>query len=365
MFLHNTYIIVVNCYSIRDKIVSLFHRLKLNIHIPLQIHAKIDSNIPNPHFSETISDDESSNNSDNSDLNYRNNMAQSPIDFLRLAAQTINKNYSGDPLALDSFINSVQLLETIVTNDNKDLLKQYIITKLEGKALEAVPNNPETIEIIKNALKQNIRPDNSKVIEGRMLALKHDNMTNQDFAKTAEDLADALRRTLIVEGISQAKANEMAIDRTVEMCRSTTRSNLVKSVLASSHFSDAKNVIAKFLVETNTDVKEKQILAYRTFRGHEGYRNNNRGRGHYHQINRRFRGSYNGNRGNYSSHNNNNFHFNPRNHNQGNQQRGNYRGQRTFHTNNRYANVRYTESGNSEPPQQRGLGELLPNSTTT
>lgn len=103
-------------------------------------------------------------------------MPQTQEDLLRVAAQTINKNYVGDPLGIQSFINSIELLELIKIAANVDFLKQFILTKLDGKALECIPANPATILVIKNTLKANIKPDNSKIIEGRMLALKNDNM---------------------------------------------------------------------------------------------------------------------------------------------------------------------------------------------
>lgn len=104
-------------------------------------------------------------------------MSQTKTDYLRLAAQTINKNSSGDPLSLTAFINSIELLETIVTAENMPVLKAFILTKLEGKPLQAAPADAATIEIIKNALKDKIKPDNSKIVEARMLALRNDNMT--------------------------------------------------------------------------------------------------------------------------------------------------------------------------------------------
>lgn len=39
-----------------------------------------------------------------------------------------------------------------------------------------------------------------------------------------------------MEGISANKAQEMTIDTTVEMCRASPRSDLVKAILASTHF---------------------------------------------------------------------------------------------------------------------------------
>lgn len=327
---------------LRDKIIRIFTRIKSKIKVPTQ-KSLIDTTILN---SDTDDDEE-------------DDMAQEPTDFLRLAAQTINKNYSGDPLALTAFINSIELLETVVIPTNVDLLKRFILTKLEGKALEAVPANPATIVIIKDALKNCIKPDNSKIIEGRMLSLKNDNMTTQDFSKKAEELADALKRTLIVEGISEAKANEMTIDKTVEMCRATARTNLVKSVLASSTYTDSKTVIAKFLVESNIEAKEKQILTYKSFRNDNRYKNNNyRGNSfnrNHQRLDNNFR-SYRDN--NQSQRYGNNFNNRFSKNNNYSQNRRGIRNKGYNNNYNRNANVRVTDAKNSVTPQGLALGDL-------
>lgn len=115
-------------------------------------------------------------------------------------------------------------------------------------------------EIIE-ALERDIHPDNSKVVEGRLLALRADKSKLVEFSEKAEELADALRRSLVIEDISQAKAREMTIEKTVEVCRNAARSDLVKSVLAST----------KLIVESSREEKEKQVLAFRQFQKRNRY----------------------------------------------------------------------------------------------
>lgn len=154
------------------------------------------------------------------------------------------------------------------------------MTKLAGKALESVPETPASVDDIINGLKSNIKPDSSKVIEGKMMALKHDTSKPTDFATEAEKLAESLQRSLIIEGISQAKAKSMVVEKTVEMCRQTAKSNLVRSVMASTSFTDPKEAIAKFVVESSTDAKEKSIFKFNQQnpnRKNSWNRKNNRG----------------------------------------------------------------------------------------
>jgi hypothetical protein len=272
-------------FVLRDRLLNLFNRLKVDVFIPYSIKEFIDLEVQDPNFDETLIFEQEVE-------NIVEIMVQTDIDLLRLSAQTINRNYSGDHIKLEAFINSIDLLDGIATADNKNALKNFILSKLEGKALEAMPANPATIEIIKNSLKEKIRPDSSKVIEGRNKALKLDNTSYQDFSKEAENLADSYRRALIAEGIPNIKSNEMATEKTVEMCRNVARSPMIKTVLASSQFDNPKSVIAKFLVEIGNEKPDGKILSFNSFRN--GFNNNN-------NYGYRGRGNYNGNYNSYSN----------------------------------------------------------------
>lgn len=106
------------------------------------------------------------------------------VEVLRLVSSTINKNFSGDPLALESFIDSVEILKTIVNANNlQNTLKQCILAKLEGKARECITGQINTVDDIITALRCNIKTEKSQVIEGRMEALKADRVSLQDFSK--------------------------------------------------------------------------------------------------------------------------------------------------------------------------------------
>lgn len=240
-----------------------------------------------------------------SDSETDNNMPQTEIEFLNTCSKYLHNNYAGNPLSLQPFIKSVKLLQRI-QGDHADILLEYILTKLEGRALEAVPQEPHSVDEIIEALQREIKPDSSDVIEGRMIALKYDNKNVQDFSKTAEELAEALERSLIVEGMTQAKAREITIKNTVKMCRNSARCDLLRSVLASTQFENAKEVVAKFIVEQATETTERQVLAYRAYRKKDGrgrgknnysnYSGNGRGNNHYRQYNNNGN-SYRGNRG--------------------------------------------------------------------
>lgn len=321
--------------TVRDKVNQSFGKILVTFEVPKELKDNIDiKQILKDNFTEreiiaydTFSQPSGSNlNLATSDTNsvgssvtetegdfldidnlFTNTMANpmTNLEFMNLASKYINKNYSGDPLALSAFINSLELLKDFTTDALNPTFFRFVKSKLDGKALEAIDGNPaiDTVQKIIDALKAQIRPDNSKVVAGRMLALKPDRAKLTEFSQQAESLAEALQRSLIIEGIPQAKAREMSIEKTVELCRSSAKSDLVKSVLAASHFDSPKEVIAKYLIENATETTERQILSYQRFsnknshqnRGNNRYNNNNRGNRSY---NNNSRNNFRGRRGN-------------------------------------------------------------------
>ncbi len=130
------------------------------------------------------------------------------IDFLKLASSTLRSSFSGDPLKLTAFIDSIELLESLAdSNELKEILITFIKTRLEGRAREIINTKNMSITSIKNDLKSNIRAESSKVVEGKLTALRTDRMPLQDFSDKVDQLAEGLQRSLVMEGISLAKAS--------------------------------------------------------------------------------------------------------------------------------------------------------------
>ncbi|XP_017467528.1 PREDICTED: putative uncharacterized protein DDB_G0278921 [Rhagoletis zephyria] len=278
--------------------------------------------------------------------------------FISVCASIIRENYSGDPLSLASFIDKITLIEELSDESLTTTFIAFLKSKLEGKARESLPTQISSVSQIKEALSNKIKPDNSKVVAGKISALKVHNNNYSDFAKQVEELADSLERSLIIEGMTQAKAHEMAVEQTINVCRLNSRSDMVKSILASSTFGDSKDVVARTIVEHDNIIQERQVLAFRSrpkrtnnFRG--GYRGSNNYR--YHNNNFRFNGNSNRHSGNTSYRNNNqnrNNNFSNRRNNYNNS--NNSQASSSRNTRNS-ANVRTLDA---EAPQARTLGEL-------
>lgn len=78
---------------------------------------------------------------------------QTPTHLLRIFGQTINKNYA------NCFLTWIYQLNRIIRTscplaEQTNLLKQFILIKLEQKADEAVSTTPAKIQVIKDSLKK-------------------------------------------------------------------------------------------------------------------------------------------------------------------------------------------------------------------
>lgn len=124
-----------------------------------------------------------------------------------------------------------------------------LLTHLDKKALECMPSENVTTQVIIDKLKENIKPDNSEVVTGKMLALKLNRGNLNEYSEQVEKLSEALERTLIIEGSTQSQAKRIATKTTVELCRNNAKSDLMKSVMASTNFETPKDVLAKFIIE--------------------------------------------------------------------------------------------------------------------
>lgn len=266
--------------------------------------------------------------------------------FLSLCGSQISKNYDGDPLHLAAFVNSVKLLKG-VQGDNAALLLLFVKSKLIGRALEAIDNTADTVDKVIDQLEAEIKHENSKVLKGRMAAVHFNPSKSKEFAQETELLAEALQRTLILEGMTKQRAKEEAIEKTIDLCRKSTRSDLVRSILGASTFNSPQEVISKFIVENSTDKDEKQILAFRAFQNKQ--KTSTRGRGFYRGNN--YRNSNNGN-GNWRYNNNNNNNRQGRGRGRG-RGRGNYRNN---HNNTR--GVNFLENQAAPPPGVQQVSQI-------
>lgn len=277
----------------------------------------------------------------------------SDIDFYNLCARTFSDVYAGDPLALRPFIHQIVMVQNrCQTYEHENILRDFIMAHVKGIAADFLPIEPVSVDEIKQILLDKIKPENSKVVKGRMMALKADRNNLSEFTKKVEQLSDHLKRSLILEKVPLEKANEMVVEDTIELCRSNTGSVLVKAGLIGNKFRNPKEVVAKFIIESRKVIEENQILSFRQTNSHSGRgfgnfqrRGNNYGRNFnsYSQSqgqNRNYSRNFNQPRGN--------FRENGRGRGQNQRGRGNY--QNNYGNRRQTGAVYYTENEQAPPP---------------
>lgn len=241
--------------------------------------------------------------------------------FLDMCSKHLPKQFAGDPLGKSAFIKSIKFLKKLgKSEENSKLLASYVQMRLIGKACEYVSDDCEDIDVIVKAIEDNCKAENSKVVAGKLMALRADRTNLTEFTKKAEQLCEAFQRSLILEGTSRDKANEFTIEKAVDLCKVNTTSTVVQSMLHSTKFEDASEVIAKYTIVSRDVSSNNQVLQFRSHNRVRGnYRNN------FHQQRYSNNNNYGGN---YNRNNSNNRNFN-RNYNNDNRGRnfGNSRGQ--------------------------------------
>lgn len=233
---------------------------------------------------------------------------------------------------------------------------KFIKSKLEGRALECLPEEVTQMDHITSALKTTIKPESSKVIEGKIMALRIDKGNLSKFNEQAEKLSEALRRSLIIEGISKKKAEEMTITKTVELCRKTARSEIVKSVISATPFATPAEVIAKFITESEVarrEYKESESAKNSKFNKNKNYgQQKNNGN----KFNKYGQSQNNQRQGGNYRHQNRNNNSNTRNY------QGNNGNRNNVNNNRREATIRIV-SGNGQTPsgdgQSQNQGDLV------
>lgn len=241
--------------------------------------------------------------------------------------------------------------------------------KTRGCSKRSLVGTPKTTKDIIDALRAHIKPESSKVIEGRILALRAEKMNLTTFSERAEDLAEQYRRSLCYEGYSKEKAKELSIEKTVDLCRRSARNEQVKSIIAATAFTEPKEVVAKMIVEIN-NIKTDRGLTQR----HNNYHNKNSNNKSFksngnnynkQQNNGRYSGSSNSQTGGNSKQNNGNGNSNGYRGNRSNYNNGSNGNGRTFYNSSGSnggqrqsgQSLRYFSSGNEAPPSSGGQAD--------
>lgn len=168
--------------------------------------------------------------------------------------QLSEKKFSGDYTSLGYFVRNIEFLKEVGPS-HLDALKTFTMGRLVGRAKRCVPNDPESVDEILTALKNEIKPTHWKKVAKKMEYLRLKPGGQWHFYDKAVKLADAYVRSLAYDGIPWKKAEEMTIEEMRTMCARKTQNNMIKTIIAVKKFDTPRDVIAEFCIEIQNEFK--------------------------------------------------------------------------------------------------------------
>lgn len=290
-------------HKLRDRLVRVFGRYKLHINVPTSLSEQVLVG---------LIDNNSSSESEEEEIE---NMSLSVLDFLNFATKVI-PDFDGKHENLQRFLDSIHLVKTQSAGHEATFV-QLIKTKLVGTSRNVI-SGEETVNEILHSLKTKIKNESTDVIIAKIMNVKQNNKSANQFAKEIEDLTKSLKTAYIVDGLNSELAEQYATKTAAKAFSSNSSNEKVKLVIQSGQFTDMNQVVSKFVSTSTEFCQDKHLFHYNSNRrGNKNFHNRNRnqysGNRNYYQYGNNQnrsnyqRGSGNGNRGSYNnSHNRSN-----------------------------------------------------------
>ncbi|XP_049300462.1 uncharacterized protein LOC125774089 [Anopheles funestus] len=225
-------------------------------------------------------------------------------DFDIKTAATLVQLYDGNPDSLENFLGSANLLKKLYPKDTKQILVEFLKTRLTGKAQFGLAPNITDFETLINDVKERcqerINPD--KLI-GELKSIRYTD--TKCLCKEVETLSTKLKIMYLKQSIPEKVANDMAIKRGVETLIEKVKHAETKIILQAGQYSSILDATEKVL-ESERIHSSTQVLS---FRGNNYNTNRNPSRYTSNTYNHRqqYRGNSNGYRQTPNRYQRNNF----------------------------------------------------------
>lgn len=224
---------------------------------------------------------------------------ENPFDA-KLAASVLMP-FDGDAEKLSAFIDGVKFLKKVYTQAQHGTLKLFLLTRISGKARDALPNNiQETtidamIDLIKSACESKTTAEQ---ILAKIKSVKR-GLSKQQYCQEVEILCNKLTNIYVRENVPHATAKKLATKAGLETLINSTSNETEKIILQAGTFSTIEEAIQKVnelpdSVESSNSmnrvfhVNSKRIMQKRQTQNRGNYNVAPRGS---HQSNQRY-GSY-------------------------------------------------------------------------
>lgn len=125
-------------------------------------------------------------------------------------ASTVMPRYDGDEKKLDGVIKSIKILNAIVSDENKEVIIDSILSKLDGIAKEAVGDAPSNLQEIIDKLSEKCRKKRTPEMVVTQLNAARQKGSIEEFGNEIERLTNMLEAAYISEEISKPLAHKKA-----------------------------------------------------------------------------------------------------------------------------------------------------------
>lgn len=262
--------------DVRSRIVTLLAKKGLEIKLPTSLHEesvyKLEKTTPeaNEVLIELFNREENP--------KTITKMTQTVVEFINTASKLIAE-FDGKPENLRSFIDSLELLNTIKDNHEATAVS-LIKTKLRGGARNLI-SSEQTISEIINKLKCSIKGESVEVLTAKIMNTRQNNKTANTYCSEIESLTKSLENAYISDGLPCELANKYSTQVAVKALTKNCTIDKVKLIMEAGQFSNMNEAVSKFINScTEATGQQNSIL-------HFGQRYN---RGSYRGNNRQFRG---------------------------------------------------------------------------
>lgn len=186
------------------------------------------------------------------------------IDIIKTIS-TIVPQFDGTVDKLKSFIDALNLAKTLETAENKPTIINVILTKLEGKARNAFPETPMSINVIIDTLKNHIKMAPPEQILAKMTNMKQ-NTTLEAFCLEIENLVAKLEASYISKEVPPQVAKSMATKEGIKSLTTGIKDEKTSLIIRAGSFTSFSDAMTKALEESTTN-QNTSIFFTRTNNG--------------------------------------------------------------------------------------------------
>lgn len=162
--------------------------------------------------------------------------------------------YSGEGDKLNSIIAALNASKVLITNDNRAVALQVILSRFEGKARSAVGDNPASVDVIIEKLKEKCKVTVApETVVAKLNATKQNGEISK-FTEQIEKLTLELERAYISEDVPVETASRMAVKAGVKALASGVKNNETRLLLKAGQFSTLSSAVEKLTENEPTNV---------------------------------------------------------------------------------------------------------------